>query len=202
MAYNLTLMLTDSLDSAKQEKRKKIWINYSLRGAKKQSLTSVRLFNILHTWGMHGTQLQCFVLVWKGNFTIPKNRVFSVNLVHYLCLPPDSVSDINIVHLSKPTSWQYLRTLWYEKIFLHRTVCVLSRFPDTSSFTQSQPPILILRYFFPPLVFTTNFGKISLNKIPSLSLPPKRSFSKSSPPPLQIHLSPFCIIRFIEFFSA
>jgi len=123
----------------------------------------------------------------------------SVNLVQYLCLP---VSDINVVHLRKPTSWQYLRTLWHEKIFRHRTVCVLSRFPDTSSFTQSQPPILILRYFFPPLVFTANFGKISLNIIPSLSLSPRRSFSKSSPPPPSKSLSPFCIIRFIEFFSA
>jgi len=29
---------------------------------------------------------------------------FFMYLVHYLCLPPDSVSDINIVNISKPTS--------------------------------------------------------------------------------------------------
>jgi len=79
---------------------------------------------------------------------------FFMYLVHYLCLPPDSVSDINIVNISKPTSWHYLRTLWQDKIFWHCTGCILSRFRDTSSFTQSQPPILILRYFIPPVVFT------------------------------------------------
>jgi hypothetical protein len=29
---------------------------------------------------------------------------FSVNPVHYLCLPLDSVSGINVEHISKPTS--------------------------------------------------------------------------------------------------
>jgi hypothetical protein len=90
----------------------------------------------------------------------------------------------NIVNISKPTSWHYLRTLWQDKIFWHCTGCILSRFRDPSSFTQSQPPILNLRYFIPPVVFTANFGLIGFNITQSLSLsaPKAMVFEVSSPP--------------------
>jgi hypothetical protein len=129
---------------------------------------------------------------------------FFMNLVHYLCLPPDSVSDINIIHISKPTSWQYLRTLWQEKIFWHCTVCILSRYRDRAPLHK-----VTHRYWFWDISFLLSYLQLILVRLVLIQLSLSLSLSlclqsdrfRSLLPTPSKSLSPFSVIRFIEFFS-